>query len=252
MSQLLKEYKIDGTEHRIVINYSKEYPNCFVSITSKLVKPELDLNKPIIGVLRQIVPPDNEANIITFEIVLTSDHPHSRSWYIGDIPIPNIGLMIPEGSIDPQVRVLRIRDLIASNLLTDITPQVIEEPKLTLRDIATGPYFTVGPNREDWKELSGLYVAILQNYDQYPGDFTISISDDKKHVIIKDPVPYNIPDIKLPLFDYGILSGPWGEVRPGDLLIIHNPETSELCKCIVRSEANARSDSYYPDRPRGL
>lgn len=252
MLHLLKEYKIVGTEQRIVINYSIEYPNCFVSMSTKLVNPELDLNKPIIGVLKQNILLDNEVNVITFEIVPTSDHPHSRPWYIGDIPIPNIWKMIPEGSIDPQVRVLRIRDLIASNLLTDITPQVIEEPKLTLRDIATGPYFTVGSNREEWKELAGLYVANLQNYAQYPGDFTISISDDKKHIIIKDPVPYNIPDIKLPLFDHGVLSGPWDNVRPGDLLIIHNPETSELYKCIVRSEANARSDSYYPDRPRAL
>ena len=145
MSHLLKEYKLVGTEQRIVINYSTEYFSCFNSEMRGLVKAGLAGEEAFVGVLRQIILPDNEIYTITFEIALTPDHPHSRPWYIGDIPIPNIWEMIPEGSIGQQVRDIKIRDLIASNLLTDITPQVVEEPKLTLRDIATGPYFTVAP-----------------------------------------------------------------------------------------------------------
>jgi hypothetical protein len=55
MSHLLKEYKIDGTEHRIVINYSTEYFSCFKSAMPGLVKAGLAGEEAFVGVLRQTI-----------------------------------------------------------------------------------------------------------------------------------------------------------------------------------------------------
>lgn len=126
MSHLLKEYKLVGTEQRIVINYSTEYSSHSKSAIPGLVKSGPVAVEAYLGILRQTILPDNEVNTITFEITLTHDHPHSRLWYIGDIPIPNTTMMLPEGSINQQVRDIKIRDLIASNLLIDITSQVVD------------------------------------------------------------------------------------------------------------------------------
>lgn len=119
MSKLLLRYRIKNTGHVIEV---------YVLKTNKLNLPKhlqvncdsfgylkQDINKPIQGTLRQVIPPGIK-NITIFEITFdySCSDGHSHPWHVLDIPIPgNVKLpWLPNDTEIVDIDSYRLGDLI--------------------------------------------------------------------------------------------------------------------------------------------